>query len=71
MDLEIVRGRLSERRGQWSRLAGAAGINRKTIERLMSDDGYNPTLATLRAIVEALDAADGAPPVPAQAKEVA
>lgn len=71
MDLEIVRNRLSERRGQWSRLAAAAGINRKTIERLMSDDGYNPTLATLRAIVEALDAADGAPPVPAESKEVA
>lgn len=58
MDPDTIRSRLSERRGQWSRLATAAGINRKTIERLMSDPAYNPTVGTLRAIVEALDSAD-------------
>lgn len=56
MDIEPLRAALEERRGQWTRIAEAAGLNRKTIERLMSDPGYNPTLATINALWDGLHA---------------
>lgn len=56
MDIEPLRAALEERRGQWTRIAEAAGLNRKTIERLMSDPEYNPTLATINALWSGLSA---------------
>jgi DNA-binding phage protein len=58
MDIETIRLSLREHRGQWSRIAVSAGISRKTIERLMADAEYNPTVATLKAIAAALPTAE-------------
>lgn len=50
MDLEPLRTAIAKRRGQWYRIADAAGLNRKTVERIMADPGYNPTLSTINAL---------------------
>lgn len=54
MDIEQVRSALDSRRGEWSKISHAAGINRKTVWRIMVDPEYNPTLRTMRALATAL-----------------
>lgn len=54
MDIEQVRVALDSRRGEWSKIATGAGINRKTVWRIMVDPQYNPTLRTMRALAAAL-----------------
>ena len=60
MDIEQVRAALESRRGEWSKIATAAGVNRKTVWRIMVDPQYLPTLRTLRALARALT--DGSAP---------
>lgn len=55
MDIDTIRSDLRALRGRWSQVALIAGVNRKTIERLVADPGYNPTLATMTAIAGAID----------------
>lgn len=59
MDIEQVRSALDSRRGEWSKIAAGAGINRKTIWRIMVDPEYLPTLRTLRGLASALGPATG------------
>jgi DNA-binding phage protein len=59
MDIEQVRAALHSRRGEWSKIATTAGINRKTVGRIMADPEYLPTLRTLRAVARALAGAAG------------
>lgn len=54
MDITFLRETLNDRRGQWTRIADAAGLSRKTIQRIVDDPTYNPTLATVNALTSAL-----------------
>ncbi len=56
MDIDTIRSELLAMRGQWSRIAVIAGVNRKTVERLVGDAAYNPTLATMKSIGGAIEA---------------
>ncbi len=50
MDLETLRKALLVRRGEWTALAGAAGIHRKSIERLCLQPGYMPRYSTFLSL---------------------
>lgn len=54
MDMDALRESLKERRGDWTRLAEAAALSRKTIQRIVHDPTYNPTLATFSALARVL-----------------
>lgn len=57
MDIESLRANLELRRGDWTRIAEVAGLNRKTIQRIVDDPAYNLTLATFSALQRALSEA--------------
>lgn len=65
MEIDTLRTQLSQRRGQWTHLADVAGLSRKTIQRIVDDPTYNPTLATVNALQAAIaaDAVDRPIPV--------
>jgi len=46
MEMQELRSLLASRRGEWTRLAAMAGVNRRTIYRIVNDDGYMPNLKT-------------------------
>jgi DNA-binding phage protein len=54
MSIENLRLELDLRRGQFGRIADMAGVNRKTIQRIADEDGYNPTLATFHRVLDAV-----------------
>ena len=54
MDIEAIKQQLDRRRGQWTVIAEVAGLSRKTLQRIMSDPGYNPTLATITSLEDAI-----------------
>ena len=54
MDITTLREALSACRGDWGRIAELAGLNRKTIQRIVDEVDYNPTLGTINAITAAL-----------------
>lgn len=54
MDIKTLRDRLIDKRGQWTAIAGVAGVNRKTIERIVHEADYLPTMRTVIRLQEAL-----------------
>jgi DNA-binding phage protein len=63
MDITDIRARLAKRRGQWSEIAEAAGLNRKTVSRIMNDPEWMPNLRTLVDLGRAIEAV---PPTPSK-----
>lgn len=59
MDIQSLRSALVDRRGQWGALALKAQINRKTVERIVHEDDYMPTLRTMLKLQEALRSEQG------------
>lgn len=54
MDIKTLRAKLESHRGRWSLIASVAGVNRKTIHRIVNDAEYNPTIATVTDIERAV-----------------
>lgn len=63
-----VRGALDKRRGDWRRVAEAAGVSHSWISQFVRGKIPNPGYATLVRLHAELIGADGAPEVPAQAE---
>ena len=55
MDIKTLRDRLVDRRGQWTAIAAQAGVNRKTIERIVHEADYLPTMRTMIRLQGALN----------------
>ena len=56
MDYDTLRIRLAARKGQWTEIGAHAGVDRRTIYRLLHEPGYNPTHKTMRNLSLALRA---------------
>jgi len=54
MDIDSLRKDLITRRGKWSAIALQAGVNRKTVERIVYESAYMPNLRTMIALDAAL-----------------
>ena len=50
MDYETLKLRLAARKGQWTEIGATAGVDRRTIYRLLHERDYNPSYQTMRKL---------------------
>jgi transcriptional regulator with XRE-family HTH domain len=53
LNMENLRWMIKKSGKNYQQLEELTGIHRNTIRRIVQDEGYNPTLATIRAILDA------------------
>jgi transcriptional regulator with XRE-family HTH domain len=52
LDMENLRWMIKKSGKNYQQLEELTGIHRNTIRRIVQDEGYNPTLATIKSLLD-------------------
>jgi transcriptional regulator with XRE-family HTH domain len=53
LDMDNLRWMIKKSGKSYQDLEEVTGVHRNTLRRIVQDEGYNPTIATIRAILDA------------------